>query len=81
MKWDEPISGVTEIKEHEEKSPTTNTELHTVNRISVPNTSNPLWRSCSSPNVCVRIVLCPEDMDDCTLSEAQAVQTIRLGDL
>ena len=80
LKW----NGAMGIKEIPKQDATTksNSTVQTFNRIVVPNTSdNTVWRSCSGSNVCVRLVLCKEGMDNCNEKDAIATQIIRLGSL
>ncbi len=47
----------------------------------IPGINNSLWKSCTYPNVCVRILLCPLGNTDCQLNNAEAIQVVRLGSL
>ena len=50
------------------------------NQIVVPAPgASPLARSCQPPAACLRLVICAESVTTCTIKNAEAMQTIRLG--
>lgn len=80
MNWKSgSLSNVNIKKYNESKSSIGASETQT--RLVVPNTTNTdFWKTCSAPAICLRLVICSAGQTNCTLEEAQAIQTIRLGD-
>lgn len=67
------------------KLTTTSTQSDASNRrnsIVIPRPgTDPVWRSCEAPSVCVRIALCAPGVVDCAVDDAIVSQVVRLGEL
>lgn len=81
LSWDTPMNTASGGSTTTKSAGTTGYAKSRVqNQITVPAPgTSPLERSCTPPATCLRLVVCSDSTAACTLKNADAIQTIRLG--